>query len=59
VTLDLKLKKNGTKKNKRVIRAKATAASGVTPRKDQDSFLFLCLPRTSACPASPSGAFLQ
>ena len=59
VTLDLKLKKDGTKKNKRVIRAKATAVSGVKPRKDQDSFLFFCLPRTSACPASPSGAFLR
>jgi len=58
--LDLKLKRDGQKSNKRVIRAKAKAVSGVKPRKDQDSFLFVCLPRTSACPpASPSGAFVR
>ena len=59
LTLDLKLKKNGQKQNKRVIRAKATASGSVQPRKDQDSFKFVCLPRSGACPASPSGAFLR
>lgn len=58
VTLDLKLKKKGQKKNKRVIRMKATAAGSAQPRKDQDSFQFVCLPRSGACPASPSGAFV-
>jgi hypothetical protein len=56
--LEVKLKSNGQKSNKRVIRSKATAASGTRPRKDQDSFTFMCKPRTSDCPASPSGAFL-
>jgi hypothetical protein len=50
--------RNGQKPNKRVIRMKATATSGTKPRKDQDSFTFVCLPRTSDCPASPSAAFL-
>jgi hypothetical protein len=59
ITLDLKLKKNGTKKNKRVIRAKATAAGSAQPKKDQDSFQFICLPRTGSCPASASAAFVQ
>jgi hypothetical protein len=58
LSLELKLKKNGQKSNKRAIRPKATAASGARPRRDQDSFLFVCLPRTTACPASPNGAFL-
>jgi hypothetical protein len=59
ITLDLKLKKNGQKKNKRVLRAKATAAGSVQAKKDQDSFQFICLPRSGSCPASPSGAFVQ
>jgi hypothetical protein len=59
LTLDLKLKRDGQKQNKRVIRAKATAVAGVKPKKDQDSFTFVCLPRSSACPASPSGAFVR
>ena len=59
IMLDLKLKKNGKKKNKRVIRAKATAAGSVQPKKDQDSFQFVCLPRSGSCPSSPSGAFVQ
>ncbi len=58
LSLELKLKKNGQKSNKRVIRPKATAAGGTRPRKDQDSFTFVCQPRTVECPASPSGAFL-
>ncbi len=59
ITLDLKLKKDGKKANKRVIRGKATAAGSVKPKKDQDSFQFVCLPRSTPCPASPSGAFVQ
>lgn len=59
VTLDLKLKKNGQKKNKRVIRAKATASGSANPAKDQDSFQFICLPRSGECGSSPSGAFLK
>jgi hypothetical protein len=59
LSLELKLKKNGQKSNKRVIRPKATAAAGTRPRKDQDSFTFVCQPRTVECPASPGGAFLD
>ena len=34
--------------------------SAIQPRKDQDQFLFVCKPRSGACPpASPSGAFLR
>lgn len=58
LSLELKLKSGGQKSNKRVIRPKATAASGTKPRKDQDSFTFICEPRAGDCPASPSGAFL-
>lgn len=57
-SFDLRLKKNGTKQNKRAIRMRATALPGTKPRKDQDSFLFVCLPRTGDCPSSPSAAFL-
>ena len=60
LTLDLKLKRDSQKSNRRVIRAKSKAAGSVKPRKDQDTFRFVCLPRTSQCPpASPSGAFVQ
>jgi hypothetical protein len=60
LSLELKLKDNGQRKNKRAIRPKATAVSGIQPRKDQDQFLFVCKPRSGACPpASPSGAFLR
>jgi hypothetical protein len=59
VTFDLKLKRDGQKKNKRVIRTRATAAGDTQPRKDQDSFTFVCLPRNGDCPSSPSSAFLQ
>jgi hypothetical protein len=58
-SFDLKLKGNGQKSNKRVIRMKATAASGTKPRNDQDSFTFVCRPRTTDCPTSPSAAFLR
>jgi hypothetical protein len=58
VSLDVKLKKNGQKKNKRVIRAKATAGAA-SPGKDQDSFTFICKPRSGECGSSPSGAFLR
>jgi hypothetical protein len=57
-SFDLKLKRNGQKANKRVIRMKAFAATPTKPGKDQDSFTFICKPRTTDCPASPSAAFL-
>jgi hypothetical protein len=58
-TFDLKLKGKGTKQkaNKRILRMKATAVAGTTPLKDQDSFKFVCKPRTTPC--SPSGAFVE
>ncbi len=56
---DLKLKAKGKRQNKREIRMKATAGAGTSPRKDQDQFLFVCLPRTTPCPSSPSAAFLD
>ena len=59
VSFDLKLKGHGKKKNKRVIRTRAIAASGTKPGKDEDQFTFVCLPRTTPCPSSPSAAFLQ
>ena len=58
-SVEVKLKRNGQKSNKRVFRTKAIAVSGATPRKDQDSFTFVCNPRPGTCPSSPSGAFLQ
>lgn len=58
LALELKLKNNGQKSNKRVVRPRATAASGTRPRSDRDSFTFVCLPRGTECPASPSGAFV-
>jgi hypothetical protein len=58
-TFDLKLKGKGTKQkaNKRILRMKATAVAGTSPSKDQDSFKFVCKPRTTPC--SPSGAFVE
>jgi len=58
-TFDLKLKAKGKKSNKRAVRMQATAAAGTSPKKDQDQFLFVCLPRTTPCPSSPSAAFLD
>lgn len=58
-TFDLKLKEHGKRSNKRAIRMKATAMSGTSPRTDQDAFLFVCMPRTTECPSSPSPAFLR
>ena len=58
LTLELKLKGQGSKSNRRAVRPRATAPRGTRPRTDQDAFAFVCLPRTAPC-ASPSGAFLQ
>ena len=33
--------------------------AGTKPRTDKDVFTIACLPRTVACPGSPSGAFLD
>jgi hypothetical protein len=42
-----------------VVTGKAKAPKGAKPRVDPDKFTFQCLPRTSECPSSPSGAFLD
>jgi hypothetical protein len=37
----------------------AKAPAHTKPRTDADTVTIQCLPRTVACPASPSGAFLD
>jgi len=60
VTMDVRLKRNGTKGGNRAVRPRASAVAGTNPRTDKDAFNFVCVPRTTPCPpASPSGAFVQ
>ncbi len=59
----VKHKKDGTVKSakpgKMKIMVKAKAVAGTKPRTDSDTVTILCLPRTVACPGSPSGAFVD
>jgi hypothetical protein len=41
------------------IKVNAKAVAGTKPRSDADTVTIQCLPRTVACPASPSGAFVD
>ena len=50
-SFDLPLKRNGRKANRRVVRTRTTAAGATTPHKDQDTFTFVCKPRTTPCPS--------
>jgi hypothetical protein len=59
LALEVKLKNHGKRSNGRTVRPRASAVAGTSPRTDRDAFNFVCVPRTTPCPASPSGAFLQ
>jgi hypothetical protein len=58
VDVEVKVKRNG-KFGKRKIRGNGKGVQGTRPRKDVDNWTLRCYPRTVACPASPSGAFLD
>jgi len=47
------------KKSKQSLKGKAKAPKGTKPRSDSDKWTIYCQPRTTACPGSPSGAFVD
>jgi len=59
----VKLNPDGTVKKAKLGKAKfkvtAKGPKGTKPRSDVDNVIIQCLPRTVACPASASGAFLE
>lgn len=57
--VEVSTKKKGTKVGKLNVKVTAKAPKGTKPRTDQDAYQLQCVPRTVACPASPSGAFLD
>ena len=61
VTVDIPLKENkkGAKSNKAKVKIDAKAPKGTKPKKDKDKYDLVCLPRETACPGSPSGAFVD
>ena len=47
------------KKSRQSLKGTARAPKGTRPRIDADKWTIQCLPRTTACPGSASGAFLD
>jgi hypothetical protein len=41
------------------IMVKGKGPAGTKPRTDTDTVTIFCVPRTVACPGSPSGAFVN
>jgi hypothetical protein len=47
------------KKSKQSLKGKAKAPKGTKPRSDSDKWKIQCQPRTTTCPGSASGAFVD
>lgn len=59
VDLTVATKKNGKKPGKANVKTLAKAPKGTKPHADADAYQFVCTPRPSTEPCSPSGAFID